>query len=76
MLSYDEFVSNIRRLVKDSGMKQKAIAKKVKVTEKEFSDMLNKRRTIKAEYIPLIALALNVTPNDLLLFNDNRGQAS
>jgi len=65
MLSYDNFVSNIRRLVKDSGMKQKVIAKKTGITEKEFSNMLNNRKKIQPEYIPRIASALNVTPNDL-----------
>lgn len=76
MLSYDEIVLNIRHLVKESGMKQKAIAEKIKVTENEFSAMLNNRKVIKAEYIPLIALALHVTPNDLLLFDNNQNRAS
>lgn len=56
---------NIRALIQASGMKQKAVANKSGFGEKEFSHMMNGRKEIKAEYIPAIAKALGVTPNEI-----------
>lgn len=47
------------------GMKQKAVAKKSGFEGQEFSNMMNGRKAIMAEYIPRIAKALNVTPNEI-----------
>ncbi|MBR3740226.1 MAG: helix-turn-helix transcriptional regulator [Clostridia bacterium] len=61
----EKLIQGIRALVDESGMKQKAIAKKCGFSEQEFSNMLNGRKVIMGEHIPAIARALGVTPNDI-----------
>lgn len=57
--------TNIRRLIRDSGFKQKAVASKAGYGQNEFSAMLHGRKLIKAEDIPRISAALEVEPNAL-----------
>lgn len=57
--------TNIRQIIKKKGYKQKTIAERAGFSENEFSAMLNGRKSIKAEYVPLIAVSLGVTPNEL-----------
>lgn len=61
----EKITANIKELIKASGLKQKAVAEKSGFGEKEFSHMMNGRKEIKAEYIPAIASALGVTPNEI-----------
>ncbi len=61
----EQLVANIRAIIQEKGMKQKAIAKKSGFGEQDFSNMMNGRKEIKAEYIPPIAEALGVTPNEI-----------
>lgn len=58
-------IANIKKLLQISGMKQKAIAERSGFSQQEFSNMMNGRKEIKAEYIPAIAKALGVTPNEI-----------
>ena len=62
---------NIKAIIAVKGFKQKSVAEKAKIPEKKFCDMLNGRATIKACHVPAIALALAVTPNELLGFSDS-----
>jgi len=55
----------IRKIMVIKGFKQSVIAKRAGFTEQQFSDMLNGRKIIRAEFIPRIADALEVEPNDL-----------
>ena len=64
---HDVIVDNIRRLINEKGLRQNAVAQKAKFSERQFSDMLMGRKTIKAEYIPAIAKALCVDPNALFI---------
>ena len=57
--------SNIRKIIQSKGVKQRYIAERAGFDEKTFSNMVNGRKTIRAEYIPLIADALDVSVNDL-----------
>ena len=57
--------NNIKRMMRDRGLKQRFIAERAGFEENTFSNMLNGRKIIRAEYIPLIANALGVTANDL-----------
>lgn len=57
---------NIKRIMKEKGLKQCVIAKKAGLTEKQFSAMLCGRKRILAEHLPPIAVALEVSPNALL----------
>jgi transcriptional regulator with XRE-family HTH domain len=54
---------NIKSVIQEKGYKQKNVAFKAGFSEKAFSDLLNGRKTIKAEMIPGIASALGVSPN-------------
>ena len=60
-------VKNIKRIMFDNGVKQKSVAKKAMMSEKEFSNMMHDRRKIHAEDIPVLAAALGVQPNDLFI---------
>ena len=57
--------NNIARVIESRGIKQYVIAQKAGLSKQEFNDMLKGRRVIKACDIPLIAAALDLTPNDL-----------
>lgn len=66
MNCFNETVSpNIKRILKEQGIKQYVIAEKSKIPFKKFSDMLNGRAIMKADDLPQIAKALGVTVNEL-----------
>ena len=56
---------NVRRILTEKGFKQCAIAEKSGIPPRSLSDMLNERRVIRAETIPLLAKALEVEPTEL-----------
>ncbi len=57
--------TTIKRIIKSKGLKQKSVAERAGIPEKKFSDMLTGRAMIQACYIPAIANALEVTPNEI-----------
>ena len=57
--------ANVKRLMNEKGLKQCAVAKKSGIPARSLSDMLNGRRVIRAEIIPMLSNALGVEPNDL-----------
>lgn len=57
--------ANVAEIISARGLKKSPIAKRIGVTDQQFSDMLNGRRVIKACDIPRLADALGVEPNDL-----------
>ena len=59
------FADGISNLIRDKGLKQIYIAEKAGIGKQELSDMLNGRRLIKVCDIPKIAIALNVTSDDI-----------
>ena len=59
-------IHNINIIIGDKGLKKKSVADKAGYTRQQFSDLLNGRRTIKSDDVLRIAIALEVTPNDLL----------
>ena len=65
MSATEIIISNIKEIIRESGMKQRAVAEKSGFGEKEFSNLLNGRKKLGAEHIPAIANALGVTPNDI-----------
>lgn len=73
--TYEQLVKNIGSLVNKSGYKQKYIAQIAGFDEKDFSNMLNNRKVIKAEYIPYIAKALGITPNVIYGLKDDDQKA-
>ena len=59
---------NIKRIMSEKGLKQKAVAEWCGYPEKVFSAMLCDRKKIYADNnITTIANALGVTPNDLFI---------
>ena len=69
-----DITTAIRVAIKNTGMKQYAVAEQVGFTNKKFSDMLNGRYIPKACEIPNICRALDLTPNELFAF-DSRTSA-
>lgn len=55
----------IKRVMAMKGLQQKYIAKKAGFTEQQFSDMLNGRKVIRADYLLAISEALGVEIDDL-----------
>ena len=60
-------IAIIRNTIDSKGMKQVVVAERAGFTEQQFSNMLNGRKVIKAEYIPKIANALGVDVGDLFV---------
>lgn len=56
---------NARRIIADKGMKNCAVAERAGMSDKQFSNLLCGRRTIKESDVIALAEALNVTPNEL-----------
>ena len=56
---------NIRKIIKERGLKQKIVAKKAGYTEQQFSNLLCGRKTIETEDVTKVCNALGVLPNDL-----------
>ena len=65
MSTYDCIINNIKRIIEEKGMKQVAIAERAGFKASEFSNMLNGRKLLRAEYIPKIASALGVDLNEI-----------
>lgn len=57
--------SEIKHAMVEKGLYQKSVAERAGFSAQQFSDMLNGRKIIKAEYIPRIASALGVSANHL-----------
>lgn len=63
---YDVVICNIKRIIREKGMKQVAVAERAGFTPQEFSNILNDRRKLlRVEHIMPIANALQVDANDL-----------
>lgn len=64
-MNSQNLINNIKKIIEARGLKQRVVAEKAGFNEKEFSNMLRDRKTMKAEYILPIAEALEVTPNEI-----------
>lgn len=56
---------NLDILIKEKGYKQCAIAQKAGFSARELNDLINGRKTFKADYVLKICKALDITPNEL-----------
>ena len=54
-----------RKIICNKGLKQKSVAKKAGYSQQQFSSLLTGRKLFKADDIYRIAMALEVTPNEL-----------
>jgi transcriptional regulator with XRE-family HTH domain len=64
-MEYEKVISKIKQVITDKGMKQCVVAERSGFSVAEFSNMLNGRKLLRVEYIPRIANALGIEPNDL-----------
>ncbi len=72
-MTYSQVViKNIKLNLDKSGVKHKVIAERAGLTPQAFSDMLNERKIITAEHIPVIAKALGVNVNELYAIGRRR----
>ena len=58
-------IKNAEAIIEHKGLKKHIVASKAGYSKQQFSNMLNNRKTIKADDVLRIANALEVTPNDL-----------
>lgn len=62
----------VKEIIDEKALRQGVVATKAGFTPQQFSDMLNGRKVIKAEYIPRIANALGVDPNSIYKRTENK----
>ena len=62
---YETLLNNIKRIISDKGMKHCVVARRAGFSKQEFSNMLNGRKLLRAEYVAAIADALGVDVNEL-----------
>lgn len=55
----------IKNIVREKGLRNQFVADKAGFTQQQFSDMINGRKLILAEYLPGLAQALGVTVMDI-----------
>ncbi len=60
-----DIAERIRAIIAERGLFKKYVAEKAGFTERQFSDMLNGRKVIRAEHLPPIAKALGVNIGEL-----------
>ncbi len=61
---------NVKRIIKDKGMLQYAVADRAGYSRGAFNAMLNGRKTISDVDIIRLATVLDVSPNDLFGFSE------
>ena len=61
--------SGIRRIMKQRKLVQAKVAVQAGFTPQQFSDMLQGRKHIMADFLPRIAKAMGVTPGEFFLSN-------
>lgn len=66
-----QLATNICRIIQDKGLKKGYVAAKAGLNRIEFSKMLHGTKLIRAEHIPAIADALNVTIDELYRGEDS-----
>lgn len=57
--------NNIKAIMAEKGLKQRAVAEGAGLEYKKFNNLLNGRKTFDVMYVDPICKALGVTPNDL-----------
>ena len=64
-MSENMIINIISNAISEKALKKKAVAEKANLTDRQFSDILHKRRKITADEIVPICMALNLSPNEL-----------
>ena len=71
MSTYDDIVQNIRKIIKERGLKQNFVANRAGFTPQEFNNILCSRQLLKTESIVNLCNALDITPNELFMFKND-----
>lgn len=64
IITYSNIITNIKKLIKNKGLKQSFVAKQVGFNSQSFSDILNGRKLLRVEHLPELADALGVEIED------------
>lgn len=56
---------NAKKLISELGLKQKAVAKRMDISDRKLSDILNGRKIIDDVIVQSLCKALDVEPNNL-----------
>lgn len=67
-----KLINNINYIIRQKKLRKCAVAKTAGFSKQQFSDMLNGRKIIRAEYIPQIAYALDVTVAELFIDDSSK----
>lgn len=59
-------IENIKRIIKDKGLKQTFVAERAGMTDQQLSDILNKRKLLRVEHLEPLAKALGVDVKKLI----------
>lgn len=70
----DGIAENTRNLIRERGLKNKAVAVRAGYSEKQFSRILTGAKPMRSEDILRISQALGVTPNDLFGISEQEGE--
>ena len=65
----NEFTNAMKAIIKKAGYKNKFVAQKMGLTERQLSDVLNGRKTIDYKIIMLFCEATGTQPNELFGYN-------
>ena len=65
--------TTIKSIIREKGYKQNVIAEKAGFSEKQFSNIVTGRKFIAADDVLSICRALDVTPNELLGYKQEKG---
>lgn len=63
---------NVKRIIKEKCVIQSSVARKAGYNPKTFNNMLNGRKVIADHDVEAIANALNVSPNELFGWNEEK----
>lgn len=64
----------VRAYIEKNGIKQAAIAKKAGIPDVTFNAIINGRRTLYADELRAICLALNVSPETFIDYKSTKGE--
>lgn len=64
IITYSNIITNIKKLIKNKGLKQSFVAKQAGFNSQSFSDILNGRKLLRVEHLPELADALEVEIED------------
>lgn len=61
----ESVATRIKAIIKEKGLVQRVVAERSGFTAQQFTDMLNGRKVIRADYLPRIAATLGVDIREL-----------